>query len=89
LGPWTDHWEIYRWRTPPSGNQALSIESLAYLGAAAVLLSSAESAGLYSHMEQRFVPDAARPERELPVPEDLKQVFRDWAEEKINFLDPT
>ena len=26
--------------------------------------------------------------RELPVPEEFKQVFRDWAEGKVNFVGP-
>ena len=26
--------------------------------------------------------------RELPVPEESKQVFRDWAEGKVNFVGP-
>jgi hypothetical protein len=44
--------------------------------------------GLYRYIKRRLTgqPDPKLPE--LPVPEDFKQVFRDWAGGKVNFIRP-
>jgi hypothetical protein len=40
--------------------------------------------GLYTYMEHRH-GDLGRPLPELPVPDEFKQVFRDWAEGRVSF----
>jgi hypothetical protein len=43
---------------------------------------------LYEYMTHRNAPGSGTPLPDLPVPEEFKQVFRDWAEGKINFIAP-
>jgi hypothetical protein len=44
---------------------------------------------LYPYVEFRHAPESALPLPDLPVPEEFKQVFRDWAEGKVNFIGAT
>jgi NACHT domain len=44
---------------------------------------------LYAYMTRRNTPGSRTPLPDLPVPEEFKQVFRDWAEGKVNFTGPT
>jgi hypothetical protein len=39
---------------------------------------------LYAHMEHRH-REVRRPLPELPMPDEFKDIFRDWAECKVNF----
>ena len=41
---------------------------------------------LYTYMTRRNAPGSSTPLPDLPVPEEFKQVFRDWAEGKVNFI---
>jgi hypothetical protein len=43
---------------------------------------------LYHYIERRHTSDSPPPLPELPVPHEFKQVFRDWAEGKMNFTAP-
>jgi hypothetical protein len=43
---------------------------------------------LYAYMESRHQVGLRAPVPDLPVPEDFKQVFRDWAEGKVSFTAP-
>lgn len=43
---------------------------------------------LYAYMTRRNAPGSRTPLPDLPVPEEFKQVFRDWAEGKVNFIGP-
>ena len=45
-------------------------------------------AELYYYIECRLGIEAVRPLRDLPVPDEFKQVFRDWAEKRVNFTTP-
>ena len=38
-------------------------------------------------MAHRNAPGSKIPLPDLPVPEEFKQVFRDWAEGKVNFTE--
>ncbi len=44
---------------------------------------------LYDYIECRGDPAFRRPLPDLPVPEEFKQVFRDWAESRVNFIAET
>jgi hypothetical protein len=41
---------------------------------------------LYAYMTRRNTPGPGTPLPDLPVPEEFKHVFRDWAEGKVNFI---
>ncbi len=41
---------------------------------------------LYAYMTRRNAPGSRKPLPDLPVPEEFKQVFRDWAAGKVNFI---
>jgi hypothetical protein len=43
---------------------------------------------LYAYMERRNASGPRTPLPHLPVPEEFKQVFLDWAEGKVNFIGP-
>jgi hypothetical protein len=43
---------------------------------------------LYSYMTRRNAPGSRTPLPDLPVPEEFKQVFWDWAEGTVNFTAP-
>jgi NACHT domain len=43
---------------------------------------------LYAYMTRRNAPGSKTPLPDLPVPEEFKQVFRDWAEGKVSFIGP-
>jgi hypothetical protein len=43
---------------------------------------------LYLYVEFRQAPESALLLPDLPVPEEFRQVFRDWAEGKVNFVGP-
>jgi hypothetical protein len=43
---------------------------------------------LYAYIEARLSRELVQPLPDLPLPDDFKQVFRDWAENKINFTAP-
>ena len=43
---------------------------------------------LYAYMARRNSPGSRTPLPRLPVPEEFKQVFLDWAEGKVNFIGP-
>ncbi len=81
-----------------SGRPAL-LSRAAYLGAAAILLMLAETSRSLQHDEERLGPLhhlapylAGRQGRvgrhtrlpDLPVPEEFKQTFRDWAQGQVN-----
>jgi hypothetical protein len=40
------------------------------------------------NIEQRWIPGTFPTLPDLPVPEEFRQVFRDWAEGKVNFVGP-
>jgi hypothetical protein len=44
--------------------------------------------GLYGYIERRLAGEPGPPLPDLPVPEEFRQVFRDWAEGKVNFVGP-
>jgi hypothetical protein len=43
---------------------------------------------LNAYMTRRNAPGSRTPLPDLPVPKEFKQVFRDWAEGKVNFIGP-
>jgi hypothetical protein len=43
---------------------------------------------LYSYVEHRHAQSLAGKLPDLPVPEEFKQVLRDWAEGKTDFIGP-
>ena len=43
---------------------------------------------LYAYMERRLNPSLDRPLPDLPAPGPFKQVFREWAEGRVNFTEP-
>jgi hypothetical protein len=43
---------------------------------------------LYAYVERRHAPESKLTLRDLPVPKEFKQVFRDWAEGKVNLVGP-
>jgi hypothetical protein len=43
---------------------------------------------MYPYIECRYGSGSEPPLRELPVPNEFKQVFREWAEGKVNFIRP-
>jgi hypothetical protein len=43
---------------------------------------------LYAYIMRRSAPGSRTSLPDLPVPEEFKQVFRDWAEGKVNFIAP-
>ncbi len=43
---------------------------------------------LYWYIERRLTRETTLALPDLPVPEEFKQVFRDWAEGKVNFVGP-
>ena len=85
-----------------------SVTPVAFLGAAAIALMTAEAnlaeiirdlrgepsrglgpfSVLYAYMTRRNAPGTRTPLPDLPLPEEFKQVFRDWAEGKVNFTEP-
>ena len=44
---------------------------------------------LYAYMTRRNAPGSTTPLPDLSVPEEFKQMFRDWAEGKVSFIGPT
>jgi hypothetical protein len=109
--PWsTERASTYPyWERDEVPNKApMTLDPLAYLGVAAVILIPLESAlethairppdgesswlgpfsALHPYIERRRAPESALPLPDLPVPEEFKQVFRDWAEGEVNFVGP-
>jgi hypothetical protein len=41
---------------------------------------------LHDYIKCRSGPAPGRPLPDLPVPEEFKQIFRDWAEGRVNFI---
>jgi NACHT domain len=49
---------------------------------------SGKFSDLHAYIKRRYAPESNVPLHELPVPDEFKQVFRDWAEGRINFISP-
>jgi hypothetical protein len=97
-------WMLTRHLNRPSGSKLRPLEPTTYLGVAAVWLIVAEVnifadpsflndyhlpsplENLDSYIERRNGGLNDLPE--VPVPEEFRQVFRDWAEGKVNFVGP-
>jgi NACHT domain len=98
--PWIagepDAWSEFFWGHPVEQDiPRLCPGPVAYLGAAATLLIATEGMrsriplnDLYPYIARRWGSHHRVELPDLPIPEDFRQTFHDWAENKINFVDP-
>jgi hypothetical protein len=95
---WTQHLDI------PLEDAHPILDATSYLGAAASLLISSESttpplpeggpqqlgilSDLYHYIARRWRLESDLTLPELPISDDFRQLFRDWADNKVDFVGP-